>query len=280
MSLRDQTERFLEEFIPQIKTYAWSYLELLGKRKEWTPTTPPRTVSSSANVNPLDDVILVSGNTTMTLETAVACDGRQHTFKKTDSGTTMTVACTGSQTIDGVASIAATVQHGSLTVKSNGTNWITVVRNTAGVTAIPSASAYNTNGGDTFAAAAFTKVPMQTEEFDVGGYFDNATNYRYTPLVAGIYAVSWSVNLTGTNVAATNRYISLLYKNGALLKNGSESAPIAAGQYTSNGSALVSMNGSTDYLEIFFYNSNAVTTVTCGGLTASFCSFGWIGPSS
>jgi len=36
-------------------------------------------------------------------------------------------------------------------------------------------------------SATWTKASFNTETFDVGGYYDPTTNYRYTPLVAGKY---------------------------------------------------------------------------------------------
>lgn len=103
---------------------SWAYEELLGQPRDHSPRRAPRVVAASANVNPLDDVTLVSGNTTMTLETASDCDGRRHTFIKTDSGNTMTIACTGTETVNGVASVATAAQYSGFVVVSDGTNWL------------------------------------------------------------------------------------------------------------------------------------------------------------
>ncbi len=109
-----------------INQNSWSWRELFGLKKEWTPRQNPRAVSSSANVNPLDDLIRVTttgGDVIMTLETAVGCDGRRHTFKKLVAGNNMIVACTGSETIDGAATSSTGTQWAVLRVISNGTTW-------------------------------------------------------------------------------------------------------------------------------------------------------------
>lgn len=106
---------------------AWAYDNLLGQMREWTPRRKPRTVTASGMVNPLDDLVRVdttAGAVTMTLETAVGCDGRQHTFKKIDaSGNAMTLDGAGAETIDGAATKATTTQYVSFSIKSNGIGW-------------------------------------------------------------------------------------------------------------------------------------------------------------
>jgi hypothetical protein len=157
-----------------------------------------------------------------------------------------------------------------------------LVTNGAGVLSFmqtPAFSAY-ASAGTTLTASAITKVLFATEEFDIGGYFSSST---YTPLKAGIYQVSWFVSLTGTNVVTTSRYVAILFKNASQWKNGTEAQAIAAGPYGSGGSSLVSMNGSTDTLEVHFYNSNAATDVTSESSSANsvtYFSAVWIGPNT
>ncbi len=140
----------------------------------------------------------------------------------------------------------------------------------------PAFSAY-ASGATTLTASAVTKVLFATENFDIGGYFASST---YTPLKAGIYQVNWLVSLTGTNVVTTSRYVAILFKNGTGIKNGTEAQAIAAGPYASGSSHLVSMNGSTDTLEVHFFNANAATSVTSesGNEAATYFSAVWVGP--
>jgi hypothetical protein len=117
------------------------------------------------------------------------------------------------------------------------------------------------NGGRAFSAyqsvsqsipnATLTKVQFGSEEYDFGNNFDSTTNYRFTPDVAGLYMVCGAVHFL-TDVAASRLTI---YKNGVehkrgLQAGGSESVPGAV------GCALVSLNGSTDYVELYVYQSS------------------------
>lgn len=113
----------VEEWFNIANPTSWAYRDIIGQPLDHSPRKSPRVVAASANVNPLDDVILVSGSTTMTLETAAQADGRRHTFIKTDSTNTLTLAATGSETINGASTLAIIGQYTGLVVVSDGTNW-------------------------------------------------------------------------------------------------------------------------------------------------------------
>lgn len=119
---------------------SFSYREVIGQKSEHQPRQNPRSVTASSTVNPLDDLIRVdctAGAVTMTLETAVGCDGREHTFKKIDvSVNAMTMTAAGSELIDGAATLAKTAQYDWATLKSNGTGWDIIISNAAAVTGI------------------------------------------------------------------------------------------------------------------------------------------------
>ena len=99
-----------------------------------------------------------------------------------------------------------------------------------------------------------TKVSMDTELFDTNGYYDAVTNYRFTPLVAGKYFVYGSIECdtsTGT-VSAIDSVDSLIYKNGSLYArtvNTFNDNPIRMAYL--EVSAVVELNGSTDYVELY-----------------------------
>jgi hypothetical protein len=126
----------------------------------------------------------------------------------------------------------------------------------------PAFSAYlSTN--QSLSAATNTKVTFQTEEFDTASCYDNATNYRFTPTVAGYYQVSSVVSMGG---AISRNVAIMIYKNGS-----QTSGKFGAGWNTGGAndqslpvSALIYLNGSTDYVEIYAYSSGA-TTISNGG---------------
>jgi|SRR6056300_1361661 len=98
-----------------------------------------------------------------------------------------------------------------------------------------------------------TKIQFNTEIYDTDGNYDNSTNYRFTPTTAGKYFVYGSMR--GDAESATDlEFIRLdIYKNGSTYKN--TAIEFGATNDIDNASltitAVVDMNGSTDYLEIF-----------------------------
>lgn len=121
----------------------------------------------------------------------------------------------------------------------------------------------------TFTSAVSTKVAFNTEQFDNGSCYDNATTYRFTPNVAGHYQVSWLVTFKSTGALSASTYISQIVKNGAVYAN-SNYANCAATVAALGGSALVYMNGSTDYLEIFAVASGTGTLTFGAGTGETF----------
>jgi hypothetical protein len=109
------------------------------------------------------------------------------------------------------------------------------------------------SSSQTITTQTFTKVQLTVEDFDTAGAFDSATNYRFTPQVAGYY----QMNATITAVATTSltRQILSIYKNGVQHSRGVDlpfSAAANAVVYASYGD-LIYLNGSTDYLELYVY---------------------------
>jgi hypothetical protein len=130
-----------------------------------------------------------------------------------------------------------------------GTSTITLAAQTGTLNvAGPAFSAYQSSV-QTISSVTLTKVQLQTEEFDTNSNFDSTTNYRFTPTVAGYYQISGAVadNSSGTNHVAT------IYKNGAEFKRGNQINYSGISPTQSVVSALISFNGSTDYVELYVY---------------------------
>lgn len=117
----------------------------------------------------------------------------------------------------------------------------------------PAFSAYRSTT-QSASAGTYTKIQLNTENFDTASAYDSSTNFRFTPLLAGYYLITGAVESVGG--AAT--VIATLYKNGAEYHRGSrvDAANVAL---NSNFSTVVYMNGSTDFLELYGF-----TTATLG----------------
>lgn len=81
------------------------------------------TKSAAYTIGEDDDVILVTGTTTITLPApSTEIDRSDYTIKRTGTDT-VTIATADSATIDGSSSITLDAQYASITVVSDGTNW-------------------------------------------------------------------------------------------------------------------------------------------------------------
>ena len=127
----------------------------------------------------------------------------------------------------------------------------------------PAFSAYQSTG-QTISNNVSTKLSFQLKEFDTNSNFDT-TNYRFLPTVAGYYQINGTVYWA---VAATNGQILQINKNGSVIKVG---ATYNSSSYGLVVSALVYMNGTTDYLELYVYqNSGSSATTTSGNVQTYF----------
>jgi hypothetical protein len=112
----------------------------------------------------------------------------------------------------------------------------------------PAFSAYQSSA-QALTGSTFTKVQLQTEEFDTNNCFDSTTNYRFTPTVSGYYQITGAAAGNST----TNALVSI-YKNGSEFKRGNY---ITASVASTNVTAVVYFNGSTDYVELYaFFGSS------------------------
>lgn len=126
----------------------------------------------------------------------------------------------------------------------------------------PAFSAYS-GSAQSISSGTFTKIQCNTEEFDTNSNYDNATNYRFTPTVAGYYQVSGAFNPQVTG----GLLIAAIYKNGTRFKDFSAFAASSGGGLV-NGTALIYLNGSTDYVEFYGYQasgSSASITTSANG---------------
>jgi hypothetical protein len=111
-----------EELIIDGELIVLGTVTLLGGNPTWSL----RSISSDYTLTYDDELVRVTtGSITVTLPTAVGFDN-QFTIKNSGSGT-VTLATTLSQTIDDEASGVLTLnQYDSLTLRSDGANWIII----------------------------------------------------------------------------------------------------------------------------------------------------------
>jgi hypothetical protein len=119
-----------------------------------------------------------------------------------------------------------------------------------------------TDTGTSCASGANTKVTFDNETFDINSDFASS---RWTPTQAGYYLIAATVALTNTAGQSTysNTIQVQLWKNGSKLYEGSQtqlrynSTSVSSSELT----AIVNSNGSSDYWEIYVYH-NMGSTVT------------------
>ena len=163
----------------------------------------------------------------------------------------MTITINGSGTIGGVT--AGGLPSGTVTKP--------VVATGVGGTG-PAFSAGCTSG-TTVSNATFTKMPFQYVDFDTAGCYNNTT-YRFTPTVAGYYNVIGRQQWT-SSAGASENFIAV-YKNGAEVKRGWGTA------WNIGIEALIYLNGSSDYIELYCYQASG-GSVSLNGASSVYSTF-------
>lgn len=151
----------------------------------------------------------------------------------------------------GAITIAAPSVAGTntLTLPAN-TGTILTTASTFGATG-PAFSAYlSTN--QTITTGTDTKIQFNTELFDTANCYDNSTNYRFTPTVAGYYQFTVSTrDATGATLGTMRSKI---------FKNNTETATCIVlnnvNGMTASVTNLIYMNGTTDYVEGFVFQNS------------------------
>lgn len=132
----------------------------------------------------------------------------------------------------------------------------------------PAFSAYQ-GTSQTLTSGVYTKIALNTERFDTNNNFDSTTNYRFTPTVAGYYQINYEVYATTTG--SMTSFVGVLYKNGSVYEYGVITS--INGSQSFSGSTLISMNGTTDYLELYLQVAGTGTlTATQASGAANFMS--------
>ena len=167
------------------------------------------------------------------------------------------IAMQGGATGTGTVTLLAPVTNTDRTLTLPDATGTVLSTATAGVPVNgPAFSAYKNSGSQSITTSTFTKVTFDTELFDTNSNFASST---FTPTVAGYYQVT--TGLSSSGVVAQTRIILSIFKNGSVLYSPVDLS-VASARYS--GGALVSMNGSTDYLEIFAFIAGTSPAIESG----------------
>jgi hypothetical protein len=124
----------------------------------------------------------------------------------------------------------------------------------------PAFSAY-LSSSQSVSTGTWTKVTINTKEFDTNSNFDNVTNYRFTPTVAGYYQVTANSNWSSAVITS----VCSIYKNGSEFKRGNQGGTASASSNGNSVSALIYFNGSTDYVEMYVLQYQGSSVSLSGG---------------
>jgi len=137
----------------------------------------------------------------------------------------------------------------------------------------PTFRAYRASSDQTITINTATKIQFNAEDWDTDNCFDSTTNYRFTANKAGYYQFNTTVAFDTTG--AVNRNELLFYKNGSVnIRVNDDGAPSAYG--TMSGSAIINLNGTTDYVEVYVVLGAATTRAINFGTTKTCFDGVWI----
>jgi hypothetical protein len=140
-------------------------------------------------------------------------------------------------------------------------------------TMLTTGSTFSQNSGPIFSAtmsatqtissATFTKVALDSAS--AFGSLTNswdAANRRFLPTIEGYYFITGQIYATGAGWA--DQSLITIYKNGG---NEVRCQDAGAKTYNLTVSAILYMNGTTDYLEVYAYSSSGKTIESSSSLT-------------
>ena len=125
------------------------------------------------------------------------------------------------------------------------------------------------NSSQSISDSTWTKVEFNTEQFDTNSDYDNSSNYRFTPTVAGKYYIYASIKPeTGSNDNNIDLVQMKIRRNGVDysgmqfdFRSDSDGR-----KFQISASNVMDMNGSSDYAEVYGYlKCGTGTRVFAGG---------------
>ena len=140
----------------------------------------------------------------------------------------------------------------------------------------PAFEAYLNADQTSITSGTATKAQIDTEVFDTNNCYDNSTNYRFTPTVAGKYFVYGAIRAGNTNGSASNvnQMRTWIYKNGSAYRLSATNFDNGdVNNATETISTAVDMNGTSDYVEVYvqaYINSGTAYLIGGSDITCLF----------
>ena len=123
----------------------------------------------------------------------------------------------------------------------------------------PAFAATYSSAGNGLAQATLTKLSFDSELYDSGSVYD-ASNYRFTPGVAGKYFI-YARTLISAGSTSPNQGRIAIYKNGSMFNYWRWTNTATISDFSMQISAFDTAN-TTDYYEAYIYQSNATSSTT------------------
>lgn len=206
--------------------------------------------SSSINLGTTTQYIRVASSATVTFGGDWEFGGLRLTLSSTislgSSTQVIRVGPSASVTFEGAWPVARAVH-----VHKNGTNQLNITPDVA------------------------TKVTLSNADFDALATFDN-TNDRITPNVAGKWRFKASAGWV-TSLAAGSYVITELRKTGTAFTLGRQTVGPVAQNPVYETDAIINMNGTTDYVEVFVTHGHTATATLSGAVERTFLEAMYLG---
>ena len=161
---------------------------------------------------------------------------------------------------------------GNSIITSDGAGTVTV--NSAQMKNTPAFHAYKSSNDNSVTDNTYVKVTLESELLDSDGAWDVSTS-KFTPQVAGKYLIMAGVYLVAGSASTLRNSYTLIYKNGSEVgyaRNSFQANDINLSHVTYQ--AIVDMNGSTDYVELYaaidvtsgtpYFGKGSKSTYMCG----------------
>ena len=115
--------------------------------------------------------------------------------------------------------------------------------------------------------STWTKIEVNSEFFDTDSTYDNSTNYRFTPGVAGKYYIQGSIKITNDAAGHLRDVGIAIKKNGSFFAVNNKDSPSGDTSDYAFISILTDAN-TTDYYELWAYGETGSGSMVIDGTTS------------